>query len=428
MNQNRVAQLRLEPGGLGRHDAARVGDAQQVFDGGRVKREGRPGGAGVHEPFQLRRAADAADEVYALVRARVCDAEHGVEQVVLQEAHVERRRRVVGERARRLAAQRQPVPPAAHVHVPVPGLARPLALRALGDVEAPADGFEKLFGRQPVQIFHDAVVGENLHLLVGEDDGEEAVVRLRARVVRVPRLQLRARARGGGRAVVAVGDVEQRHFGEAARELFGRGRAPDGVAHAVVGLEVVERLADGLGLDERVEAAVGAVGQEDGAGLRAQGQDVARAVVLLVGARALVLADDVGVVLVHGAGGGDAHLRVPAHADAVDVEVWFVLFDERALRLEPLEILARLRVDLVRVDVRALGQVYLGARDVEEAQRVVGGQGARLLRVDHVVGDGGDLPDLVSGRAQGAERVDGGHVCSAPPSAEVDSRVWNFRP
>jgi hypothetical protein len=155
---------------------------------------------------------------------------------------------------------------------------------------------------------------------------------------------------------------------------------------------------------------------------------VARAVVLLIGARALVLADDIRVVLVHGAGGGDARLRVLAHADSVDVETRLVLFDERALGLEPLEIFARALVDLVRIDVRAFRQVYLGARDVEEAQGVVGGQRARLLCVDHVVGDGGDLPDLLKGRAQGAERVDGSHVCSAPPSAEVDSRMWNFRP
>jgi hypothetical protein len=46
---------------------------------------------------------------------------------------------------------------------------------------------------------------------------------------------------------------------------------------------------------------------------------------------------------------------------------------------------------------------------VEEAQGVPGGERARLLRVDHVVGDGGDLGDTVAGRTQGAERVDGGH-------------------
>jgi hypothetical protein len=108
---------------------------------------------------------------------------------------------------------------------------------------------------------------------------------------------------------------------------------------------------------------------------------------------------------------------VAAHAEAVDVEARLLLFDERAFGLEPLEVLARTLVDLVGVDVRPFGQVDLRARDVQEAQRVPPGERARLLRVDHVVGDGGDLPDLLTGRAQRAERVDGGHVCSAPPSA-----------
>src|SRR5215207_1417366 len=48
MNQNRVAQLGLEPGGLGRHDAPGVRDAQEVSDGGRMKREGHLRDAGVH--------------------------------------------------------------------------------------------------------------------------------------------------------------------------------------------------------------------------------------------------------------------------------------------------------------------------------------------------------------------------------------------
>ena len=269
MNQNRVAQLRLEPGGLRGHDAARVRDAQQVFNRSRVEREGDGRAALVHEAFEFLRAADAADEVYALVGARVFDAEQGVEQVVLQEAHVERGGRVVRERARRVVAQRQAVPAASQIHVPVGGLARPLAPRVLGDVEATADGFEELLGRAAVQVFYDAVVGENPHLLVGEGDGEEAVVLLVARVARVLLAQGRAGARRGGGAVVPVGDVEQRDFGEAARELFRVLRAPDRVAHAVGRREVVERPAHGLGLDERVDSPVGAVGEEDGAGLRA---------------------------------------------------------------------------------------------------------------------------------------------------------------
>src|SRR3712207_6878374 len=50
--------------------------------------------------------------------------------------------------------------------------------------------------------------------------------------------------------------------------------------------------------------------------------------------------------------------------------------------LFPYTTLFRSGVDGVGVDVRALGHVNLGARDVEEAERVSLGEQARLLRVD----------------------------------------------
>jgi hypothetical protein len=47
---------------------------------------------------------------------------------------------------------------------------------------------------------------------------------------------------------------------------------------------------------------------------------VAGAIVLLVPARALVLADDVPLVFVDGETAGDARLFVPAHTQAVEIE------------------------------------------------------------------------------------------------------------
>src|SRR3712207_2499317 len=60
VNQNRVAELRLEPGRLRRHDAARVGDANEVFYRGRIEREGDGRAALVDEPFEFLRPAYAA--------------------------------------------------------------------------------------------------------------------------------------------------------------------------------------------------------------------------------------------------------------------------------------------------------------------------------------------------------------------------------
>ena len=45
--------------------------------------------AAVHELFQFRRAADAADEIDFFARARIVNAEHRRENLFLQQRHVE---------------------------------------------------------------------------------------------------------------------------------------------------------------------------------------------------------------------------------------------------------------------------------------------------------------------------------------------------
>ena len=59
--------------------------------------------------LQFGRAADAADEIDALVGARVVDAEHGREQVVLQDGDVERSDGVGRVEAAGLGAQAVPL-------------------------------------------------------------------------------------------------------------------------------------------------------------------------------------------------------------------------------------------------------------------------------------------------------------------------------
>jgi len=116
---------------------------------------------------------------------------------------------------------------------------------------------------------------------------------------------------------------------------------------------------------------------------------------------------------------------VLAHAEAVEVEARRVLGDERAVVDELLKILAGLRVDLVGVDVRAVGQIDLGARDVEEAERAILRERARFLCVDHVVGDARHLLDFLFGRTQGAERMDDGHRQFSSQRYLGIALVWN---
>ena len=89
MAEHRVAELRLEPSALGRHDAAGVGDLHEVFNARREHRERAGVFAAVHEFFLFRRATDAADEFDLLARARVINAEDRREHIFLQQRHIE---------------------------------------------------------------------------------------------------------------------------------------------------------------------------------------------------------------------------------------------------------------------------------------------------------------------------------------------------
>ena len=109
--------------------------------------------------------------------------------------------------------------------------------------------------------------------------------------------------------------------------------------------EVVERRVGRDRACRPVDSFGGRVGQEHDAGLRAQLDDVARAIVFLVAARALVLLDDVALVFVDREAAGDAGLLVLAHPQPIEVERRRLVRDERRLLAERREILARPLVD-----------------------------------------------------------------------------------
>ena len=143
--------------------------------------------------------------------------------------------------------------------------------------------------------------------------------------------------------------------------------------------------------------------------MRRERVDVAGAVVLLVGPRLLVLLDEVRVVLGDRGAGDEPDLAVLAHPLRVDVEVRLGVRHEHAAVHQLRQVLPSLRVDRVGVLVDALGQVDLGARDVQEAVGVSLGERARLLRRDDVVGRGRDAGGERGGRAEGAKRGEDGH-------------------
>ena len=68
VNGEARAQFGLEPGGLGRHDAAAVGNGHQLVHRDRIQGERDGHFAAVHPALELSEAADAAYEVDPLVR------------------------------------------------------------------------------------------------------------------------------------------------------------------------------------------------------------------------------------------------------------------------------------------------------------------------------------------------------------------------
>jgi hypothetical protein len=200
------------------------------------------------------------------------------------------------------------------------------------------------------------------------------------------------RTSGAGGAVMPVRDVERGHRAKRGDQLalVVRGHPPHGVLHAINGGEVEQRRRPDRALHRPVNAGRRLVNQEHRPGLRPQLDDVARPIVLLVAARALVFLDDVAVVVVHGKGAGDPGLKVRSHTQPVDVQGRRVLEHQRRPRLEGVEILHRLRIHRVVIWVGVGREVDFRARHVQEAERIPGRQRACLVGVDDIVGNSGD--------------------------------------
>ena len=89
------------------------------------------------------------------------------------------------------------------------------------------------------------------------------------------------------------------------------------VADPIRSGEAVERSAGGDRGHCAIDARMVAMSEKHRAGLRAQCHHVPRPIVFLVAPGALVLLDDVAIVLVEGKAGGNAKLLVLAHAQPV---------------------------------------------------------------------------------------------------------------
>ena len=118
-----VGELRLEPRRLRRHDPARIRHRHQVGHLRRIKREGDRHLAGRDPAFQLLQSARAADEVDALVGARVGDAEQRLDHIARQQRDRQPPDRIVP--GHQIGPDRQLVPAAGEIHAEFAGCGGP---------------------------------------------------------------------------------------------------------------------------------------------------------------------------------------------------------------------------------------------------------------------------------------------------------------
>ncbi len=207
---------------------------------------------------------------------------------------------------------------------------------------------------------------------------------------------------------MAVGDIQQPHLRHQPRQGTRRSCccAPDRVPHAVHRREVQQRRAGGNLAGDLVDRGHRRVRQEYRSGLGPQIDDVPRPVVFLVFPGLLMLADDIGVVLVDRVARGDSGLHVAAHLQAIHVQARLVFANERRRRDQPLEVRLRGLVDDVGVWVSVWRKAELGARDMEEAERIAFGQLPGFLGGHHVVGHRSDSGRGLRRRTKSAKRED----------------------
>ena len=273
--------------------------------------------------------------------------------------------------------------------------------------EGVAQFVQELLGAIAVKVFEQAVVVEDLHLVVGEDHRQEIVVGLFSRVARIGGPARRGHARGGGGAVVAIRDVEAIHGVEGAGDEIEVRRVahhPKRVTDAGVGDEVgLGRRRGRLGR-EFIDCGIVLVGEEHRARLGAERVHLADAVVLLVRAGEFVLADAALVVVGHAGGGDEARLLVAAHDQPVEIIAGGAVLLQHPFRKHAVEVLLALGVDRRAVGIGAGRQIDLGLGDVKEAPGLAGGAFAGLLAVEHVIGGRGHFGGFIGKRDAGRGR------------------------
>ena len=138
----------------------------------------------------------------------------------------------------------QLVPVAVQVHAEIVAGLGNHRLPGRNDLEGRLDVDDELGQAVAVQVLDRPVVGHDVELVLGEDDGQEKVVLLLSRVAGVFGTAQLTHPAGGGAAMVSVGHVQARDGFEQYRQALDQcfvGDDPEGVGDTVVRDKVVFR-------------------------------------------------------------------------------------------------------------------------------------------------------------------------------------------
>ena len=220
VSEQAVPQLRLEPGRLGRHDPARIGDAHQVGHADRdTSRTRRP-------PCPRPRAARARPCRGCRRRSRsACRCAGSPTPSSGASTWSCSRLTSSGARPR---PPRRPAPQSSAYQRPPRYIETSPLLRRAGRARPPprtwpAASARNAVRRVAVQVLHHAVVRQDLRLVVRERHREDPV-RLGVRDAGLLLREERARPRRARRPVVPVGDVEAGQRGERRDQRVAVGR------------------------------------------------------------------------------------------------------------------------------------------------------------------------------------------------------------
>ena len=178
--------------------------------------------------------------------------------------------------------------------------------------------------------------------------------------------------------MVTVGDIGTVDLSEEPDPGGGVSHPPDPVPHPVGG-EVIERGTPGTGREETRQLRVVRHGQKDRLGMGIEGQDVPGPVVFLVGPGLLVLADDIGRIVIDVDTPDHPDLGPPVHDQFVEEEGPIGIGLEHAIPEQPVEIGPGSVVHPVIVGTGVGRQVNIRAADMQKAERVPLSEKRRLV-------------------------------------------------